>query len=50
MRSNESPMDFQYENPIKQDPNSPFRLAGLGKSLTFDAQESVQAQKRTLLN
>lgn len=36
MRTHESPMDFQYENPIKPDPNSPFSLVNMGKTLNFD--------------
>ena len=48
MRSNESPMDFQYDNPIKPDPQSPFRLAGMGKALNFEAQEPTQALRRML--
>lgn len=29
-------MDFQYDNPIKPDPNSPFRLTNVGKTLNFE--------------
>lgn len=40
MRSNESPMDFQYDNPVRQVPGSPFTMAGLGKELNFQVDSN----------
>ena len=40
-------MDFQYEHPHKVDQNSPFRLAGLAKTLSFDAATTGNSLKRT---
>lgn len=38
-------MDFQYDNPIKPDPNSPFRLANLGKTLNFETETGSLKRK-----
>ena len=33
-------MDFQYDNPVRQVPGSPFSLAGLGKELNFQVDSN----------
>jgi hypothetical protein len=33
-------MDFQYDNPLKADHNSPFRLTNLGKTLNFESDSN----------